>query len=651
MTLHIKQRLTILAAWATLMSLVGMPVVSGQSFDRPQLPPAFVPQSTPPSRTSTATPPSVNITNVWPLTIDPAVPNRALPASDPPSAAPPIRLSQLPADSPIQLKQPTLTGDTPAPSNLFLPPKLAIEEGDFPRIAQAPITEFETQITAEPAPSIEPLPVPQPFRTSVIEDGMQGGVPVEMPMEMGTQMGLGHTVDEMHPQSHSPFSPDPDYSCVPYQPEIELGIYHGKWCVPVQRPLIELWRPLFAPGEIPPSPSLLGRKNLIHPHFLLYGDYRTAVAFNDNGGNGEETFRWAHRLNLDFDFKITATERIHAFWGPIDEDGRFTRVEENDGQIEFIEEFDDDFDTLYFEGDLGYIWGGLTDQYAPFDLPFVAGKYPLLFQNGVWMLDVLEGFAFTLPAKSSAFFDWTNFDLTFFFAYDDVDSPAFGNDDNAANAYGFNWFLEAYDGYWEIGYAFLEDETGQGRSYNNIGLAYSRRYFHRLSNSIRVIINAGQDPNDGVKTADGQLVLIENALISHDPLHFVPYLNMFAGFGNPQQVAGAGGILVNTGLNFESDGLTGFPTLDATANDTYGGALGINWLGPDFSWQLVTELAMVQTHGDDANRNAQNDQYAFGMRFQVPLTNAVLARFDSMYGIIENEPDVRGARMELRWKF
>ncbi len=374
------------------------------------------------------------------------------------------------------------------------------------------------------------------------------------------------------------------------------------------------------------------------------------MAFNDNGADGDGAV-WAHRLNLDFDLKITATERIHAFWGPLDEDGQFSRVQETNNQIEFFEEFDDDFDTLFFEGDLGYMWGGLTDQYAPFDLPFVAGKFPLLFQNGVWLLDVLEGFAFTIPAKNSPLFDWTNYDLTFFFAFDDVDGDAFFNDDNKADAYGFNWFLEAYDGYWELGYAYLEDRTGQGLSYHNMALAYSRRYWQRVSNSIRLIVNSGQDPNGGgPQTADGQLLLIENALVSFDPLHFVPYFNMFAGFGRPQQVAGFGP-LINTGINFETDFLTGFPFLDNTGNDTYGGAVGLNWLGPDFSWQLITEFAMVQTHGNDSDRNAQNDQYAFGMRFQLPLTNAWLVRFDSMYGIIENEPDIRGARMELRWKF
>jgi hypothetical protein len=169
-----------------------------------------------------------------------------------------------------------------------------------------------------------------------------------------------------------------------------------------------------------------------------------------------------------------------------------------------------------------------------------------------------------------------------------------------------------------------------------------------------VIINAGQDPIAGDQTADGQLVILENSLITSNPTNFVPYFNMWAGFDRPQSVAraaGTGGILLNTGINFETDGLTGFPTLDATANDTWGGALGVNLLGPDFSWQLVTELAMVQTFGNGGQRKAVADQYAVGARWQVPLTNAWLFRLVGMVGILEDAPDISGARAELRWKF
>ena len=158
----------------------------------------------------------------------------------------------------------------------------------------------------------------------------------------------------------------------------------------------------------------------------------------------------------------------------------------------------------------------------------------------------------------------------------------------------------------------------------------------------------------GPQTADGAVFLVENALISSNPNFFVPYLNMFAGFDTPQSVAraaGTGGILVNTGINFESDGLTAYPTLDATANNTWGGALGFNLLGPDFRWQYILEAATVQTFGKANGRTAVGNQYGLGTRVQIPLNNAWLVRFDTMYGLLEDASDIGGARMEVRWKF
>lgn len=409
---------------------------------------------------------------------------------------------------------------------------------------------------------------------------------------------------------------------------------------------------MYRSGEIAPSKTFMGFTNPVAAHFLMFGDYRTALAYVDNGAGDKAV--WAHRLNLDFDFKITSTERFHAFWGPIDENGRFTRVEANQGEFDFIEELDDDIDTAFFEGDLGYIWGGATNRWAPFDLPFVAGKFPMLLQNGTWMLDVLEGFALTIPAKSSPVLDISNYDITFFCAYDDVDGPAFRGNGNAGEMYGAHGFFEMLGGYLEIGYAFLDDQTGQNLSYHNVGVSFSRRYRHRVSNAIRVITNFGQDNHVvGGQTADGTLVLFENALITSHPNYFVPYLNLFAGFDNPQSAARAAGtdVLLNTGINFESDGLTGYPTLDATANNTYGGAVGVNLLGPAWTWQLIAELAMVQTHGERQTRKIDDDQYAAGLRFQLPINNAWIVRMDGIYGFQDNGEDVSGGRMELRWKF
>ena len=114
----------------------------------------------------------------------------------------------------------------------------------------------------------------------------------------------------------------------------------------------------------------------------------------------------------------------------------------------------------------------------------------------------------------------------------------------------------------------------------------------------------------------------------------------------------ARGVLKKPGINFETDTITAVPKLDDTANDTYGGALGIEYLF-ELDQQIVVEVASVQVIGgaNAAGRVAPNDQYAIGLRYQLPFTSAWILRTDAMYGIRDSDRDISGFRLELRRKF
>lgn len=460
---------------------------------------------------------------------------------------------------------------------------------------------------------------------------------------------------ELAPYSSIDFQPDPFYDHLPYDPRAEQGVYGEKHLNPVQRPLVEWGVPLYETGPMPPPSTDCGETNPSLPRFYLYGDYRAAAAYNAQ--NGSDVGVLANRLNLEWDLWLTSTERFHMFTGPLQRGNDFARVEFDDGRGEFIDEFDffeADTDTLFFEGDLGYMIGGWRGRYASFDLPVTVGLIPLLFQNGVWLEDAMLGAAATIPARNSPWLDWSNFDVTFFAAVDQVTSPAFAGSNAAANVFGTTTMIEAKGGYIEAGYAFLDDTTPLGRGYHNIGLSYTRRYLNLVSNSMRLILNTGQEGPQAARSADGVLVIAENSFLTPWPYNVIPYVNLFAGFDDPQSVAragAAGGVLRNTGILFESDNLTNYPTLDATGNDTYGAAIGLDLLAPDFSQQLILEAAVLQVFGDPAVRNAAGDQYGLGLRYQVPITNAHLLRFDVMHGWLGETDDVTGARAEFRWKF
>jgi hypothetical protein len=458
----------------------------------------------------------------------------------------------------------------------------------------------------------------------------------------------------------SKFKPDPVYSD-PYDPAEQERIYGGKTAFDAPRPVIEWGYPMYKEGAIGTGHSIVGDKNLVRPQLLVYGDWRTAAAFNDKGA--VETGEVATRLNLDVDLKLTATERLHGFFRPLDGRNQFTRYEFAGDRTEakrgnLVK--DGNVENLFFEGDIGAIQSGLADEYASYDLPFAVGLVPLFLQNGIWVDDAFLGGAVSMTAMNSPVLDITNFDVTVFAGFDKVSTPAFKdaqglNADHAATLVGITTFMDVRQGYLEAGYGRLIDERDNAAnfSYHNAMVAFTRRYGGWLSNSVRVLWNFGQDPGETARTADGKVLLLENSLVTHLPSTLIPYANFFVGIDRPQPLArGNDGVLKNVGINFETDGLTGFPKLDDSGNDTFGGAVGIEYLFA-LDQQIVAEFAALQVlEGRKlAGRNARDDQYALGLRYQIPLTSQLIFRTDAIYGWRRADDDIGGVRFEFRVKF
>ncbi len=435
---------------------------------------------------------------------------------------------------------------------------------------------------------------------------------------------------------------------------------YAKSPITTQRPLLELGRPLYSEGPLKEGqPFIFGPGSEFSPHLMVYGDWRTAAGFNsglpDGNGGSLDFGQVATRLNLDIDFKLTATERIHAFVQPFEQPGQLTRAQFGDlDESDF--EFDLNLDALFFEGDLGAMLGGKDGAVSDFDLPIAFGLMPLLFQNGVWVQDAFTGLAVTIPAKNSGKFGISNYDITVFAGFDNVNSGAVidaGGKDSDATIFGATAFVEAMQGYWEFGYGLtLGEDNAEDADYHNLTAAFSKRYGAWLSNSVRLILNVGQDAD--VDTARGALLLIENSFITSKPYTVVPYVNLFAGFGTPQPLARqVGGVLNNTGVNFEADVLTGFSSMTPFGHDVIGAAAGVNLLF-NLDQQLVVEIAGQFDHGDDSKTNLGlgGNEIGFGVRWQKPISHRWILRADAFYGIFEElDDDITGLRFEFRWKF
>jgi hypothetical protein len=463
------------------------------------------------------------------------------------------------------------------------------------------------------------------------------------------------------PYDDSAFGPDPSYEDKPYDPQAQLDIYGAKFAVDTPRPLLELGRELYGSGPFSQVSTVLGELNPVFTELYVYGDWRNVVAYNDNGAL--EVGKVATQLNLDIDYRFTATERIHAFVQPLNQGGNFTNCEffgDDEDDCDLV--LDLNADALFFEGDIGALMAGFTGEYSSFDLPFAVGLMPLLFQNGIWVEDAFTGVAFAIPALHSGWLDISNYDVSFFAGFDKVSTAAvLDNDgvvaDHNVNLYGVTAFVEAMNGYFEFGYGYTDAEDGlDDQDYHNLAGAFTSRYGSWLSNSMRAVWSVGQSRDDNVQqTADGVIFLVENSLVTHLPSTLIPYANFFAGFDRPQSLAraaAAGGILKNTGINFETDGQTGFPKLDDTGRNTFGGALGVEYLF-ELNRQIVVEAATVQVieGRNEPGRPANGDEYALGLRYQYPLDVAWIFRFDAMHGWRVEEENLAGARVEIRRKF
>jgi nitrate/TMAO reductase-like tetraheme cytochrome c subunit len=452
-------------------------------------------------------------------------------------------------------------------------------------------------------------------------------------------------LEHLEAPPHGWFGPQPTMYDGKYVAEDQLGIY-TKSEIKTPKPPVELGIRLYDRGAYPPTPTLMGKKNPMKPAFMAFGDLRFAAAYNDNGISDQSQL--AVRLNLDAELQLTATERFHAVLTPFTEaaKGKFTSYLIS-GQVddEFQDAFNLDLNALFFEGDAGAIAQGITGRINKIDLPFTFGRVPIFTQNGIWTNDAIDGAAVSITAKHNAPLDVSNYDFTFFVGLDNVTTAALPSGQDG-KVFGVANFADFLRGYFEAGYAYLDADSSD-LSYHNVTASFTRRYRGKLSNSVRVIGNFGQDAT--VKTADGWLLLIENSLITSKPATLIPYVNLFAGFDRPQplmRAAGTGGVLLNTGINFETDGMTGFPTLNPNARDSWGGAVGVENLFA-LDRQLIVEAAVVR-----ALEDTTVNQYGLGVRYQQPIGKTPwIVRADAMYGWQDPGENLTGIRFELRRKF
>ncbi len=389
------------------------------------------------------------------------------------------------------------------------------------------------------------------------------------------------------------------------------------------------------------------------PNLIVYGDLRTGYSYAEKPDPGSDTdvANARTRLTLETDLQLTATERIHARFTPISNNG-------TDTGILFRPDYDAKFahslkpQTLFFEGELDSIlsdFGG-SAQHDATDLNYAIaiGKFPLELNNGYLISDIFTGAGVT---KNNITVPWAaNFGIGAFYAVHDVDADAgtgFPTDGRAFALAGLHGFADVADVRVETSLVYLDVRDGDFV----VGGTDRRQYYGAVSFAwLRGPIGQGLhllgklgDPD---VTGKGALVVYEsNVRLTPIRVDGGLYAMLDAFVGTPHWNSISGN-LNQVGTTFQTDNLTGFPNQRGDGRDEAGVALALQYKTLRRRLHFIPEVSYVDDRSD-----ANNDTTAFGLRVNYGFGVRYVLRMDLRHFIPKVGESFNAGRAEFQIKF
>ena len=408
---------------------------------------------------------------------------------------------------------------------------------------------------------------------------------------------------------------------------------HGSSLSDEHKPLID---PSKLPTRTPPiieiGPKFLGRGNLDpgftlptgavwQPALWVFGSSRTAAQYFDNGP-GKENQEAVTRLDLNFNLRLSPTERIVYSVSPLRKGSNFTgftrKPKSSDG---FTSDVNWDTTALFFEGDFGEIFPNLDpNDNKGLDIGFSVGRQPLFFQEGIMINDTLDSVGLTrdtivIPGLSP------DMRATALFAWNGVN-----RDDTKQSGDGrlVGLFTETDTRFstiqLDMAYVFGDRvRNGQGGKGFYWGVGATQR-LGKVATSVHLDQSYALD-QETTSVSDGTLLFVETSIT---PPHSddVVYVNGFWGIDNYAQAARdptAGGAIARTGVLFSSLSLGNYGApISNSGKQSAGGAVGYQMFFNTYRTQLIFEAGgRFDTSGNDKSTigAAVRFQQAFGDRY------------------------------------
>lgn len=363
------------------------------------------------------------------------------------------------------------------------------------------------------------------------------------------------------------------------------------------------------------------------PTLILYGDLRTVYAAfeNPDSGSASDVKTLQTKLNLQFDLKLTATERIHASFEPLTNNGENTRI---DYDPTYDREFEHSLKpvTLFFEGELDSIFEnfGGSAQHDTNDLNYALalGLFPFELHNGYLLSDIFVGVGVT---KNNISVPWaSNFGVGVVWAASDVSATqALDVDDNSFQMVTLHSFADLAHVRTEASVSWLgstdDDDVAADEATD---IFYAGASFSWLRGPVGQGLHvfgqaAGEDTGlGGLATYESNYRLTP---IVVDGGTYV-MLNGFYGTENWRAISGN---LNQIGTTFQSDGITNFSSQQNNGEDSAGGALAIQHKTLNRRLHFIPEVSYV----DDYSQ-LDNDTTAMGLRVNYGFGRRSVLRMD-----------------------
>jgi hypothetical protein len=313
-------------------------------------------------------------------------------------------------------------------------------------------------------------------------------------------------------------------------------------------------------------------------------------------------------IDLEANLQLTATQRIHAAYFPID--GGFQQptvynIRPNTGWDFRYQREGGNPTELWYEGE-PLNWLSPNDKY-PLDFNFAIGRLPLFFQNGIWFNNIADGF--TISKNNIQIGDVSNLNLIYFLTIGETQgglTPLQAQEERK-KVTGFDGDMDWLGYYWEFGFAYSYDNPQTAAFPADLNRGFwaiaATRTFGTEAITLRALGSTGNESQGG-----GALFVLETA---KEFWGVRSYLNAFAGTQNFQTISGGmDAPLANEGILFTPDRLTPTPGLNPSGSNSEGGIFGVIF-NPRGHITFTPEFGFVVDNAGDGN-----DQQALAVQVQ-----------------------------------